>query len=289
MKGLFDNAMNVCEQLKIFVAMLVLAGGAFSAELAEIDTSGAVRTAEEAVERAYRYTGFQEIKSVPQTAAAGMASCMTLPEDNTPFLNDSVTGRPVWIVQLNDVRISSPNWLSSWIDRYNPKSYTAVIDSATGRLFKIYSTAEVEDPDLAPEPPADIAAVKLKTTGEEYLGFPSQPPLVTFSQALAQASGSDPLRAKEILAVCVIESDKFVDGGEPRVVWCITGRGIEPLDIHPTKAPLYMRNRRRTIIDATTGGLIGITTSPSVEVRQPSDNDPGGANGVAPKDSAKEW
>ena len=271
----------------VFGAMKLLLAIVFVAS-AQVATAQPITTPVEAFNRAYLYTGFKEIKSMTPTAASAMASCERMIRDNTPFLNDSIAGRPVWLVQLKGVRIETSKWPRSWVERYNPKDFTAVIDSATGRLFKIYSTAEIQDSNLAPEPPPGVAAVEMKQTGEEYIGFPGEPPEVSFLQALGAASGSDPLRAREILAVCVIETDKFVDGGEPKVVWCITGRGIEPLDLHPTKAPLYMRNRRRTIIDATTGELIGITTSPTVQVRQTLDSDAGGSSEVVPKDSAGE-
>jgi hypothetical protein len=239
------------------------------------------------VQRAYQYTGFEEIKSVPQTAAAEMASCMTLQEDNTPFLNDSVTGRTVWVTMLNDVRLTLPSWNQSWVETYNPKNFTAIVDSVTGRLFKIYSTSEVEDSNLAPEPPPDTAANMMKMMGEQYVGFPAQPPTVTFLEALDKACGSDPLRAKEILAVYVLYVNKFSDvAKQPRPVWCITGRGIEPLDFHTVDGPLYMRNRRRTVVDAMTGKVLWITNQPSVMHRE-QDKDPTGSSGGVPADSVK--
>jgi len=265
--------------MKLILAIVFIAS-------AQVATAQPITTPVEAFNRAYLYTGFKEIKSVTPTAASAMASCERMIRDDTPFLSDSTIGRPVWLVELRNVRIESTNWLSSWIDRYNPKSFIAVIDSTSGRLLKIYSVPRVEDPDLAPEPPPDTAAVLMRSAGEQYLGFPSEPPKVTFSEAIGNAIGSDPLRAKEIIAVYVSYSYACQDGGEPRPAWCITGRGIEPFDLHPTTKPLYMRNRRRTIIDATTGKMIAITTDPPVMVPYPANSNASESSDVIPKDSA---
>ena len=235
-----------------------------------VATAQPITTPVEAFNRAYLYTGFKEIKSMTPTAASAMATCQRLERDNTPFLSDSINGRAVWIVELRNVRLDLPSWNSNWVDEYNPKSFTAIIDSVTGRLLNIYTSVPSDDPNLAPEPPADTAAAMMRQTGEEYLGFPSAPPQVTFLQALDQAGGSDPLRAEELLAVCVEHKDEYLNGGKPQPVWCITGRGIEPLEFTPSNKPRYMRNRRRSIVDATTGKLLRITTIPPVMIPFPS-------------------
>lgn len=238
---------------------------------ADFPDTGPVNSAAEAFHRAYLYTGFKEIKAVTPFLANRRAICVRLENDNTPFLRDSVIGRPVWLLEIRNVEIRIPDPNTKWEGPYCLRSFTVVIDSTAGWFIRIFSTAEEPDTNLAPEPPADTAASMMRATGEVWVRFPDTPPKVPFFQAVNEAAGSDPFSAKEILAVCVVETDKFKNEGKPTTVWSITGRGITPFELHPTKAPLYMRNRNRSIIDATTGKLIGITNLPSVMKRKPKE------------------
>jgi len=230
------------------------------------DEGRSIETAQQAVRRAYEYTGFTEIKDLPPKAASEIAELITVESDETPFLSDSVVGCRAWQVWLNNVWLNSEKWDQAVVQQYNPKNFIVLLDSATGRLFKVYSKFDGHDPDLAPEPPADTAAVLMRMSGEEYVSFPADPPPVSFFTALGSAAGSNPLQAREIIAVYVLYSDT---GNPTKPCWCITGRGIPPLDLFPNSSrwPAYMRNRMRSIVDATTGEFIGMTTSPPVMVR----------------------
>ena len=246
---------NSCKRLILLFILLALCTEAFPADLAEIDTSGAVRTAEEAVQRAYQYTGFEEIKSVPQTAAAEMASLTVIENDSTPFLYTQINGRQVWKVQLKDVRLVLPDKVQELVERNNPKTYEAWIDAETGILLRVFSRYQGHDPNLYPELPPDSATKLMESMGEKLTGFPTVLPELDFMAALNNAGGANPMEAKEINASYVLWSEY----GRPAVpAWHIVSRGIPPWEFHESDKykPVFFRNRWLAVVDATTGRLI---------------------------------
>jgi len=85
---------------------------------------------------------------------------------------------------------------------------------------------------------------------------------VSLDEALDAACGSNPLAAKEIIAVCVMFS--HLDQ-EPVPVWSITGRGIPDMGmLGGDEVPLYYKNRMRTIVNALDGKAWIMTNSPNV-------------------------
>jgi hypothetical protein len=217
---------------------------------------------EQAVECAYEYSGFDELRRVTENSLNEHVDLVTIDSDETPFLRDSIVGKRVWRVRVPNVYLDLARWDKKLVETQKRKSYEVWIDSATGVLYKIFSMPVADDPDLAPEPPSDSATSKLRESGEIFLGFPSSPPLVTFLQALDAAAGSNPLVAKELIAWCVLIHNS---DGTVIPVWQIIGRGIPPVEIHPLPSvPMYMRNRMRSIVDARTGDLMEVVSAPPV-------------------------
>lgn len=236
------------------------------------DTAGtgasgiAIQTPQMAVDRAFAYTGFKELKRISGAALGEQVQLMSVVADETPYLSDSIVGKRVWRVKMNKVFLDLSNCGRQFVENQQPKNYEAWIDSATGVMYKIFSEPVMNDPDLAPEPPADTATAMMRSSGDIYLGFPTKPPAVSFLEALNNAAGSNPLMAKEIIAWCVLISDS---DGSSMPVWQIIGRGIPPFEIHPRPhLPMYHRNRQRSTVDATTGNLLSVSNNPHVLWRE---------------------
>ncbi len=232
------------------------------------DTAGgtAIPSPQMAVDRAFAYTGFNELKRISGAALSEQGQLMSVVTDETPFLSDSVVGRRVWRVKMNNIFLDLSKCGRQYVENQRPKNYEAWIDSATGVMYKIFSEPVENDPDLVPEPSADTATAMMRPSGDIYLGFPAQPPAISFLEALGNAVGSNPLVAKEIIAWCVLISDST---GSPMPVWQIIGRGIPPFEIHPRPLlPMYLRNRQRSTVDAITGNLLSISNCPSVLRRE---------------------
>jgi hypothetical protein len=228
--------------------------------MAEIDTSGAVRTAEEAVQRAYQYTGFEEIKSVPKTAAAEMASLTVIENDSTPFLYTQINGRQVWKVQLKDVRLVLPRKPQEYLQQCKPKTFEAWIDAETGILLRVFSRYDGYDPNLFPELAPDSATKVMNRMREIFAGFPTELPKVDFLEALDLAPGTSPCKAKEIIARYVLWSHM---GKSAVPAWFILVRGKPPFNTLSKPGhyiPEFFRNRWCAIVDATTGRFLGAGT-----------------------------
>ena len=255
---------TIISALAVSLFLLEPVSGEDNDSLPAVDTSR-IMSAEQAFARLYEFAGFPELRAVPRSSLAEVATLAVAEECEVPFLAHSVIGRQVWKLKLENVRVDTSPCSKERIEKYNPKSFEAWIDAKTGQLIKIFSRYEGHDPDLAPEPPADSAAKQMRQTGEVFVGFPSEPPPVTFLQALGAAAGSNPLEAKEIFAVCVLMS-RFGEKAVP--VWSIIGRGITPVEIHESNAPMYRRNRMRSIVNANTGRLATVTNCPNVLRRE---------------------
>lgn len=225
-------------------------------------TAEKLMTAEQAVKRVYEYTGFDELKDMSAEKAGSACRRITIIEDDTPFLYKEVIGRDVWEVRLDDIKLTMADWDENLQRSHNGKDLIALVDIETGVLYRVYSSLEYEDPDLAPEPPAESATVWQTLSRKVYTGFPQEPPAVSLREALNAACGSNPLEAKEIIAVCVLFSHQ---GAEPVPVWAITGRGIPASELAGDEdVPVYLRNRARTIVNAVDGKAWIVTNTPRV-------------------------
>jgi hypothetical protein len=241
------------------IALLLVAAGSLAAG----DSGGVwLETAEQAVARVYAYTDFKELKDIKGGKAEEICRKIVVEEDDTPFLWKQVIGRYVWEVKLNNIYLDMPDW-DPWLRQTkNGKNFTALVDVETGVLYRVYSKINYDDPDLAPEPPPESATVWGIAEHEVYAAFPSAPPAVALHEALNAASGSNPLAAKEVIAVCVMYS--HLDQ-EAIPVWSITGRGIPDMGmLGGDDVPPYARKRMRTVVNAEDGKPLFMTNMPRV-------------------------
>ncbi len=244
----------------ILAVMLIVASRVVVLAQSDQDTLDKVEqtvTAADAVSKVYTYTGFDVLKAVPPQAASEMAQLATIDSDDTPFLGAGNTGRQIWKVKMEDVTLDLKEWTRSAVVNQIPKDYEFWVDAVSGQVLKVTAKQKGAQLDMRPEPSADAATSSLRFRGEVYEGYPATPPPVTFEVACDEAMLSHPLRAKELIAVCVMWSYR---GSPTKPVWCITGRGVPKAKRRPEEP--RDGGRMRCIIDATTGALMKASTSP---------------------------
>ncbi len=219
-----------------------------------------------------KITGFNFIKGIKTSFKQE-----DITDDNTPFLHKQINGKKnVWVIEIKNVSLisKSGNWVTE--DKYK-RNFKVYIDPNDGTLFKITSKYEGYDPNLLPEPNAISAEKQLSNSGNErYLGFPKEPPKISFLDAIDAVVYGNPFLAKEIYGFYTWQSDM---GKEPRRVWVIILRGLPPYEISPPPSvgfgdnkqykvfptPVWQRNHTRNVIDADTGKCLFSTDYPYLE------------------------
>jgi hypothetical protein len=206
-------------------------------------------------------TGFGTLKAITKSFER-----VDVNDDNTPFLHSQINRkRNIWRVRIKNVRLKLKSAIPWLKDRY-VRNFEVLVDPNTGHLLRIRSKFDGHDPNMLPEPPAEVAEEEMRNSGNEiYHGFPLDPPKISLLDALDAVMGS-PYLAKEIYAVHVIQSDM---GSKPRAVWAITLRGIPPITrIGPSRVrakellPVWQLNHIRNVLDASTGKLLFATSCP---------------------------
>jgi hypothetical protein len=218
-------------------------------------------SADRAVHLAQEATGLETVGVVgnPQLTKAAVVEI--------PFLGKTVTGRPVWVVDVTNVVLRLKSATSDSGDPYSRKA-RILIDSETGQVLEICISVAGEQ-EVFPQPSMASAEEQMRNSGETYTGFPSDPPrtslIDTLDAVLSNGIGS-PFLAKEISAVYVNRSQ--VDG-QITTIWAVTLNGIPPLKPHGRGAetiPLAQLTHIRNIVDARTGKVLNATTVPQVDV-----------------------
>jgi hypothetical protein len=206
-----------------------------------------------------KLTGFEKLEGITKRFER-----VDINDVNTPFLHGEISARKnVWCVQLRNVRLAGNATPPPLQDKY-VRTFNVFVDPNTGHLLKITSKSAGRDPNMVPEPPAQVAEEQIRTLlAESYLGFPNEPPNVSLLDALGAGLLGDPLSAKEIDALYVIHlrkgMEEFGVSPEPQPRWVITLRGVLPLELprpHTAKDVVvrpWLVNHSRNVVDAATG------------------------------------
>jgi len=195
---------------------------------------------------------------------------LKLTGDNTPFLSERLNGRVVWRVEFSQCTLKLKSALPSVPDRYPLKrTFMATMYESGGCFIKIATEFAGDTSDLGKQPSAKAAEDQLRRMDEWYTDIPSQPPKLSFLQAVdaVQSGGIGcPNLAKEIDGQYVMDTE---NGEKPRPVWIITLRGIppmpgsiDPLNPREKTVPIRFQNHIRNVIDASTGKCIYATDVP---------------------------
>src|SRR6185295_7452100 len=94
------------------------------------------------------------------------AQLVTLENDETPFLHNEVTNRPIWKITIVQRGLGLPSTLPTDVDQ-NEWTFDILLDAVKGKLIRITSKWPTGLPDSAPEPRAASAEEQMKNSGRE--------------------------------------------------------------------------------------------------------------------------
>ena len=187
-----------------------------------------------------------------------------LKDDETPYLNARLIGRPLWHVVIPNWRIALKSSGPAGRDRHT-RTFDIHLDPVDGRVLKIKSRWPAGAVPVLTDLDALSAAQQMGRSGNEvYHGFPTESPKINFVDALdsIRQIGINPLDARQIIGLYVLHSKM---GREPKAVWAITLRGVLPRPRHRRKNSKRY-SQHRYIIDAATGEWISATNTPDPKI-----------------------
>jgi hypothetical protein len=234
-------------------------------QIPDTPVSRAINSEAEARARVAEYVG--DLKTGEIISQANKDDrVISITGDETPFLRNRINNSKARHLILRDVSLSRvPEKVA---DKSTWRTFEVFIDSTTGTLLKIVCDyqplGEHEVGEMTPE----YAEQQLRGSGE-YLGFPDEPPPVTFIEAL-RACPHDALLAKQIEALYVIYQRGNL---KPRAVWVIALQGIPPVPVrgprgfNPDLVPLYQRNHVRQYVNAHTGAIMYTSSAPQYPLK----------------------
>jgi hypothetical protein len=217
-----------------------------------------ILTSEQAISRSNQLTGLGTLST-----ANPVTRRHRIEQSKTPFLWRQIVGREAWWIEYDNLSLRLKAAVPGFGDPYR-RHFTVILDANTAQCLGVSSTSQAEDPEMRPEPPAEVAETQLRGEKEIYSGLPPQDPKLTFLEALetilSKGVGS-PFLAKEIDGVHVMESKMASDF---RPVWVISLRGLPPRAVHRAGVfvPIWQRNHMRNVVDALSGTVLFATNSP---------------------------
>jgi hypothetical protein len=252
------------------LSVVVVVPGVFGQTIGENanEEPVALMSTAEALTRALQYAGFEDMKIFSRETASGSSFEVDIVDSTTPFLSDSISGSNRWLVQWDTVTLTFDTMWSEFNEANQvKKTFTFVLEAATGRLMKVYTEVADGDDITGPSFTVEEAEDRLRARGLVYAGFVDGVPPVSFYEALGEAIFIQPLRAKEIRAWLVMLSSR---GREPFPCWVIEGRGVPriPLPSAPVSGSQQPQQRLsgdcfRCVVDATTGKGLGCSNIPA--------------------------
>ena len=208
--------------------------------------------------------GARAILGLPAVKSSNIhAKLVVLKEDPTPYLREQIINRPIWQVTIKDWSVRLPCYPEGVSDPFK-RTLDVYVDPVDGKLLKLETRWPEGEPHLiGPRPSAETAAQQIRGGGgERYYGFPSEPPEVSFLDALDAAvarGGAKPFVARQIFGHYVIQSCGL---HKPTPVWAITLWGIPPYHLPgraETNEPVFVL---RYIVDGETGQWRSHVTTP---------------------------
>lgn len=112
---------------------------------------------------------------------AASAELITLEADQTPFLSDKLRGRKLWTVTVPDWSVEFKSAPPNVKDAYG-RTLDIHVDPVTGHMLKLRTRWPKNVPQDRVQP--DAKSAELAIAPERYHGFPSQPPPISFLEAL---------------------------------------------------------------------------------------------------------
>lgn len=242
-------------------SLILLLSGPGSLPLAdEAPDSSMTLQSSNAIEIANKYTGFDKSESFDK-AVIRCEKIKGPVDDKTPFLYEKIADQTLWKIIYPGIKVGRGN-------RFIERDFEVFLDSATGKLLRIYSVSdEVGSSDTLPEP-------NPRTTGEywtnvAFMRIPDSIPATSFLKAL-EALTDNPARVKVIRAMYfdykVCHPVDTTNCAYRRNNWIIITRGSEtiiPMCGEPTTpVPDALLNSLWNLVDGKTGRWILSTNAP---------------------------
>ena len=248
---------RIVEVFSVFLMFIAATRGSPALAESEDRSSWRLQRKNQAVERACTVIG---VKRTSYRNAG--ASVITLKDDNTPYLSDQLTRRPLWHVVLRGWAFELKHYPAGYEDLYS-RTADIYLDPITKSILKVKTRWPEGAPEMPPEVSAETGAAQMLQSGAwRYHGFPAKEPDITFLDALDSIwrfARDSPMGAKQVVGHYVMWSRM---GRQPRAVWAVMLRGV-PVKKPPPGTPVDAMDQYTYIIDATSGNWIATSNRPS--------------------------
>jgi hypothetical protein len=242
--------------LSLMACLMLIASFGISAQedSSSIDQDCPLLTAEEAIERAIEYTGFDKADGYDSITSA-FAELVISENDNTPFIAEKIQGKNVWQITFYNIPVGQG------CKTITEREFQVTLYPETGKLIKIFSVSDHSGSlDTLPQPSATVAEKWFKDRKYVFNMLPDEMCNITFWEALQKAWIACPSVTKIIKAYYW-----DISGGERDFpyTWLIIFRGIrDPLPAAGGPMPNWALNFMMSVIDAETGIHQFATTAP---------------------------
>jgi hypothetical protein len=260
---------NSCKRLILLFILLALCTEAFPAELAEIDTSGAVKTVEpsidagQAIDLAVKFSGLHP--SGVDSRASWVWVAALLRADSVPLLSVLGLGQSeVWRVGLPPHDVGTTQRV---VEGRIMKRFDVYLDAHTGNPLLVHGYA------YRPEDRARCDTISYpddpeREDGSWLTGIPEEPPKATFMEAVDKdyfcgARHACGIKAWYVISACA--------GAKSVPVWA-----IETFSQYPTASSGKSAADDRTwwtVVNAATGSVVVSTNTPCPHVVAPSEGE----------------
>lgn len=213
-----------------------------------------IESEQQAIESARSFLSLSGEDLRVSTSQGVTATLQTEIDSTTPFLSDSLDGRRAWKVAFASVILGLDSYPREVILQ-SPRTLTALIDSASGKLIRVESWLVSAQALQLSKPLVLHGEAERQLGSERWLTLPTTDPKVSFFEAVNKAAGSK-LTAKLIVGHYI--NAVVGDSAGPKAVW-----SIHLIDFPPI---LHGETSMRSVIDATTGKLLYFCNLPRSEL-----------------------
>ena len=196
----------------------------YSADISIKNIEESITTIEKALNKASDYLGFDSLINMSNKSSINH-QLITLENDQTPFLGDSLEGKRVWNVIYQNVVLNQAKSYEG--DNYEREIHV-YIDSLTGRLIKIFSPYKGNDNMKMPNRELRFTE-EILAPHEEYLGFVEEGNFIPLNCLLGSKYPMD-LLSNEFSAILINYRFQGLKGWHELPVWMITSWGREYIE-----------------------------------------------------------
>lgn len=189
-----------------------------------------IESAEQALDLAARYTGLHRVIDMSDKSAESVCRKSHNSLDAPRFVRSLSSSNTTWVVTYEEVPLNLTGWMPSVIDNQIPKTYDVYLDSASGVLLGIITRFEGDESDSRTQRALVADSLVSESILENFKDVINGPPPTDFLRALDVATVIDPIKCKQLVAICVKARVASLEGISEREVWVIIGIGGSGFD-----------------------------------------------------------